>query len=358
MDWTYPRSETGAAGADGLEQLLARLAGEFTGPPLSGTRFLYDDQEMMQATREIELAAAGELLVGFQRGEKLARERSTYLAIAARGVSVTAFGAGRPDEVEGVRWVEVPLDVRALETQWFLIVSAPEPLAFVAYDLSPVERFGIGGVSDPERRFAGFVSNDPRVIDALVRHLAGLARSGPGGSQPTPEIVRVVQGSSAILVATDDVSDGPSRGARMGAVGVAAAVGAQLVLYDRSAESYFVDPYPFPETPEGDRPLEEQELRSLGREYLAEQVREARGAGVEARAWLPRRPGPKGMAEFLTRYPVGAVVLPDTMANPSLLDRVRRDVLERWVDVVRVPILLATSRGALRRAGEPIAIPA
>lgn len=359
MDWSYPRSATAEANADGMEELFARLAAELAGPPLSGTRFLYDDREMMRATREIELAAAGRLLVGFQRAEKLERERSTYATIAARGVDVIAFGAGRPDEVDGVRWVEVPLDVRELETQWFLVVSEPEPLAFVSYDLSPLERFGIGGVSDPERRFAGFVSQDPRVIDALVSHLMGVAGSGPGRGAPLPpDIVRVVEGSSQILVATDDVADGPSSGARTGALGVAAAVGADLVLYDRSAESYFVDPYPFPETAEGDHPLEEREVRSLGRAYLADQIREAREAGVQARAWLPRGRGPKGMAEFLARHPAGVVVLPDTIANPSLFDRVRGDVLGRWIDAVRVPVLLASSGGTLRLADEPIAIPA
>jgi hypothetical protein len=142
MDWTYPRPTDGEGDPGGLSVVLRRLADELGTPVPKGTRFLFDGRDMMEATREIEFVAHGALLVGFQRGEKFDGERSVYDTLADRGVEVTAFGAGRPADPGRVTWVELPLDVRPVENQWFLVIVEPEPLAFVSY--SSRSRIGSG----------------------------------------------------------------------------------------------------------------------------------------------------------------------------------------------------------------------
>ncbi|MCE7883329.1 MAG: hypothetical protein DYH08_05590 [Actinobacteria bacterium ATB1] len=56
-----------------------------------------------------------------------------------------------------------------------MIIDRPEPLVFVGYEVSEPELFGIGGISDVRKRFAGFVTEDQRVVDVLADHLLGVA---------------------------------------------------------------------------------------------------------------------------------------------------------------------------------------
>jgi hypothetical protein len=352
MDWSYPRPVDGEGDPAGLGEVLERLAGDVGGPIPRGSRFLFDRREMMEATREIEFVAQGPLLVGFQRGEKLDGERSVYDTLADRGVHVTAFGAGRPANAGRETWIELPLDVRRLENQWFLVMTEPEPLAFVSYELSDADRFGRGGISDDIRSFAGFVTRDARVIESLRTHLEGVARRGRDAAEPPSHIVDVARDAGSIVVATDDAPDGWSRGTRCAGIALARAVDAEVILVDRSAESYLVDPYPYPDVIDGARTLGREEVISLGREHLARQIEEADGAGVRARAWLPRRPGARGMAELVARQADGCVVvLPDVVERPSLFERIRGEVLSRWREVLAVPILVASAGGELTLAG-------
>jgi hypothetical protein len=364
MDWTYPRPPDGEGDPGGLSVVLRRLADEL-GTPVpkgtrfgtsvpKGTRFLFDRRDMMEATREIESVAHGALLVGFQRGEKLDGERSVYDALADRGVEVTAFGAGRPADPSRVTWVELPLDVRPVENQWFLVIAEPEPLAFVSYELSEPDRFGTGGISDRVRSFAGFVTRDERVIDVLRRHLGDVARRALTSAEPAPAIMDAARDARTIVVATDDAPDGWSRGTLLGGIAIAKAVDADVILVDRSAESYLVDPYPYSEVLDGTRTLDRDDVVSLGRRHLADQMDEADKAGVRARAWLPRRPGPRGMTELVERQADRCVVvLPDVLTRPSLFDRIRGEVLSRWREVVPALIVVAGIGGELRLAANP-----
>lgn len=183
MDWAYPRPSLEVSDASGVAVVIDRLASETDGPPLRGTRILYTYREMIEATREVEEAVADgdELLVGFQVPEKLNNEHATYAALAERGVRLVLFGAGPGEPPEGdVRWVEVPMDRAALENQWFLVATGSVEIAFVGYDISDADSFGVGGISDPARRFVGFVTDDARIVSSLRGALMEVAGDPSG----------------------------------------------------------------------------------------------------------------------------------------------------------------------------------
>jgi hypothetical protein len=204
VDW-HRGPGTGEKAAAGVAQLLAR-AQEELGGPLLGARFLYDARQMFAATREIERAVSAPgttLYVGFQRAEKLDGEAPIYRNLTRQGVQVIAFGTGTPTEVPEVRWVRLPEDHGALANQWFLVTQTPEPIAFVGFETSPSDRIGQGGATDPSRTWAGFVTDDPRLVAAIASHLQALADQRAPSARDAP----VTAPSTMLLVATDDGTD-------------------------------------------------------------------------------------------------------------------------------------------------------
>jgi hypothetical protein len=349
VDW-HRGAGRGEEAAAGVAELLAR-AQEELGGPLLGAKFLYDARQMLAATREIERAVSERgttLYVGFQRAEKLDGEAGIYRHLTGQGVQVIAFGTGTPAEMAQVRWVRLPEDHGALENQWFLVTQAPEPLAFVGFETSPPDRIGQGGAADPSRTWAGFVTDDPRLVGAIASHLHGLADQ----AAPAPD-GQLTGPSTMLLVATDDGTDPAYAVCRRADLELARREGATVVLYDRSSESYLVDPYesgPWTSQnhgPAGDRPLDIPELLRLGRRYLAEQVTEGRALGLQVGAWLARGTDPAAMAAACQRLGVDRVVLPDKLAHPSLRDRVLGRTLDAFQARLSAKITLVDGHGAL-----------
>jgi hypothetical protein len=204
VDW-HRGPGRGQDAAAGVAQLLARAQQELGGP-LLGAKFVYDARQMFAATREIERAVSAPgttLYVGFQRAEKLDGEAPIYRNLTSQGVQVIAFGTGSPAKMAQVRWVRLPEDHGALANQWFLVTQTPEPIAFVGFETSPSDRIGEGGAADPSRTWAGFVTDDPRLVAAIASHLHGLAgRAAP----PVPD-GQVTAPSTMLVVATDDGTD-------------------------------------------------------------------------------------------------------------------------------------------------------
>ena len=227
MDW-HRGPGTGEEAAAGVAELLARAQQELGGP-LLGARFLYDARQMFAATREIEWAVSAPgttLYVGFQRAEKLDGEAPSYRNLTGRGVQVIAFGTGTPAEMAQVRWVRLPEDHGALANQWFLVTQTPEPIAFVGFETSPPNRIGQGGATDPSRTWAGFVTDDPRLVEAIASYLHGLAdRATP----PAPH-GQVTAQSTMLLVATDDGTDPAYAVCRRAGLEMARREGATVVL--------------------------------------------------------------------------------------------------------------------------------
>ena len=176
MDWKRLPS-TDPADPDGLTALLQRAQQEIGGAALSGTRFIHDSREMLGRSREIEAAVLGApttLYVGFQTAHRLDQEADIYTDLVASGTGVTAFGTGWPASDTGVRWIALPEHPDRLENQWFLVTFAPEPIAFVGFEIAdPVGRPN-GDDARGRRTWEGFVSHDPRLVDALVGHLDGV----------------------------------------------------------------------------------------------------------------------------------------------------------------------------------------
>lgn len=164
--------------------------------------------------------------------------------------------------------------------------------------------------------------------------------------------------SRTVLLATDDGRAAAYADMRERALAWARDQDARVILYDRSSESYFVDPYssgPWTADVESgggrERLLEPDDLELLGRHYLAVQVTEARRAGVDAFAYLSSKPGPRGMAAVVERLGIDVVVLPAAVAQASLIERVRGNTLERFRALVPVDIMLADARGLTPSSG-------
>ncbi len=173
MDW-HRDDELDAP--SGVLDLLRRVQCAVGGPPLRGTRQLVDSMQMLHASRAVEQSCHGiatSMYVGFQHADRLLEEAGTYQELTASGTRVLAYGQGTPSAtVPGVTWRQLPDDRTAVENQWFLVTRQPEPMAFVGFESSTGVRFGTGRARTRDRSWAGFVSDDARLVDALVRHLA------------------------------------------------------------------------------------------------------------------------------------------------------------------------------------------
>lgn len=178
MDWTYPSTPPDRQ-AEGIAEMARRVVDQIGDSHLPGTRFTYDAGEMLRATREIEAAVqgGGNLWVGFQNAPKLDHEVARYKDLTDHGVDVVAFGTGSPETASEVplRWIELDPSTVRLENQWFLVTTDPEPIAFVSWEVSDPARFGVGGISGPDKEFVGFVTDDGRVISALLSYLEAAA---------------------------------------------------------------------------------------------------------------------------------------------------------------------------------------
>jgi hypothetical protein len=350
LDWY--RLQGGSKDAEsGVADLLAR-AQEELGGPLLGAKFLYDARQMLAATREIERAVSksrSTLYVGFQRAEKLDGEARVYRNLTREGVEVIAFGTGTPTEVPQVRWVSLPQNHDALANQWFLVAETPEPIAFVGFETSPSGRIGEGGVADPSRTWAGFVTDDRRLVGAIAGYLQGVVDRGAPPAMDGHEAER----STMLLVATDDGVDPAYAACRRAGFELARREGAAVALYDRSSESYLVDPYPYGAWtseylgPAADKLRDIKELIPLGRRYLADQVAEGRALGLQVGAWLARGTGPAAMATACERLQVGRAILPDKMAHPPLKDRILGRTLAAFQARVPAKITLVDDNGFL-----------
>jgi hypothetical protein len=155
---------------------------------------------------------------------------------------------------------------------------------------------------------------------------------------------------TTFLVATDRGEDPASAVALETALQLAREAGARVVLYDRSAESLFTDPFEAAVWAGGQIPtwqlLSPPKLRRLGYGYLAEQLSCARSMGLEAMAWLPFGSGPAAMARCGATWGVTHVVLPAAVAQPSWRARLRGHTLAAFQANLRgVELLLVDADG-------------
>ncbi len=346
MDWTFPPG----TGDSGMFEIGRRLT-EHIGHLPDATRFTYDPRDMLRITRQIEAACRGATLwVGFQSADKLAHERDRYEALVASGTRVTGYGTGEaPSGLEGLDYRRQAPDTRRLANQWFLVSTAPEPIAFVSWELGDPALFGVGGAAAPGKRFVGFVSDDPSVVAELTAALeavGGLTTPTPSG--PPPPLVAGTRAGD-LLAAVSRLEPPPSNApdgavvvpvgrGQDGALALALAIALReerpVVLVDRGAEGWLGTPYGDLRGDDDYRPDPER-LFGVGlalREGRADAAMglEAAGAlGVKAGGWFPTTAGGGGLSEAVRRFGGSLLVVPSSVRRPGLAERLRGMSAER-----------------------------
>lgn len=362
MDWSYPRG----AGPEGIFEMGRRLA-EHIGRIPDATSFTNDAREMLRLTRRVEREArGGRLFVGFQNARKLELERPRYEALTAQGTRVVAFGEGQLDApIEGLEYRSLSRDHAGLANNWFLVTDDPERVAFVSWEISQSENFGQGGAATTGKTFVGFVTDDQTVVDELASLLASFGQPAP--SRPTPASAKPAEPSgpdpeSTALAEAIRNTRVEATGAAPGAVVVAirrddsdrvilaaAAIARQeqrrLVIVDRSAESIFGMPYADLRGDDDFRPRPDELFGAgtairEGRARTARAITAAKALGLDAGGWFPTRSGSDGVAAAVKRFEGSVVVVPGTVRQPSVAERIRGMSLGS-LEKIGVPIVVA-----------------
>jgi hypothetical protein len=176
--------------------------------------------------------------------------------------------------------------------------------------------------------------------------------------QLTDEAIELATGAKLLGASTDDGTNPAFALVRAAAIALAARVGSELLLVDRSTASRFSDPYGAgkwtgdnPGYSHGERPLEPVELLKIGRAYLLDQVAEAKQAGVTAHCWLPHGAGTKSVADIVRQFHVDVIVAPDA-AFMTAIPALRRH-LKHGLDDLRLAagparIAVVSSAGQVR----------
>ena len=355
MKWSIIENDVSVKDSSGVEGLIERMERELRGggTPIEGFRFLNDSEEMLSFSREIEKEvrdspSGADLYAGFQTAEKLRDESNRYRRLVQAGVKLVAFGqCPMPDPPEGLEGIWTPLErnTRALENQWFLVSSHPSPIAFAGWETSQETLFGTGGISAPGKQFKGFVTSDCRVVHAIISHLeavrARVARiRSESAAEPAQRVMAVTR-----------MDDSPQYAAvRSCAAGMAADNDGDVVLFEISAASYLVSPYPEENRRHWIRALREPELRRLGRSPVAKQLEAIRGRGADALAILPTAHGFKHLAEWAERENADLILIPASLVNPGLFERLRGYSLKTLLEYTSRPVMVVYPDGSTRRA--------
>jgi hypothetical protein len=113
---------------------------------------------------------------------------------------------------------------------------------------------------------------------------------------------------------------------RTEAVRIASRERSRLILYDWDAATLLGDPLPSVWSGEGTEEatpseLDEGELEAAGRAPIAQQVRDARRAGVDTTAWLPSKPGPDALITWARDHGATTIVVPEDLGETGKLEQ-------------------------------------
>ena len=157
-------------------------------------------------------------------------------------------------------------------------------------------------------------------------------------------------GAGRVLAVTN-LDDSPEYAVvRSCAAGLAAAEGGEVVLFELSAASYLVSPYPEENRRQWIRTLREPELRRLGRSPVARQMELIRSRGAGAQAILPTAHGFKHLAEWAEREDADLILIPVSLVNPGLFERLRGYSLKTLLEHTTRPVLVVYPDGSTWRA--------
>ena len=355
MEWSITADDLATRDATGVEGLIVRMEQELrgAGPPIEGFRFLNSPKEMLEFSREIETEVLGsptvaDLYVGFQNVDKLQGESRRYRELKQAGVRLATYGAGSlPETLTDLKdtWTLLGENNHALENQWFLVSSSPSPIAFIGWEVSPRSVFGTGRLSAPGKEFKGFVTDDRRIVHAVIAHLQSV-RAGTASASEPPHAGRIM--------AITSIDDSPEYAVlRSRAADLAEEGGGEVVLFELSAASYLVSPYPEENRRKWIRVLGEREMFIFGRASLAQQLETLRSRGVGAGVILPTTHGFRHLAEWVERENISMILLPASMTNPTLIDRLRGYSLSALLEHTGRPVMLVEPDGTMHRARVP-----
>ena len=154
--------------------------------------------------------------------------------------------------------------------------------------------------------------------------------------------------------------DGRYDNVRDTAVEMARSSRAALILYDIDAAPRFIGEQPLPTewSGEGDEKqwphrLSPDDLERAGRHGVADQVRQARAAGVQAFAWLPGKRDSASLADYARQEKATLVLLPGRHEDPSFGERLRGETEDKLEEGSRVPIAFVEDDGSLNYARRP-----
>ncbi len=395
MEWTITEGDLSQFGRTPVAGFVERMERELRGGggPIEGFQFVNTTEEMLRFTREIEDEVldnpdGANLYTGFQTSAKFDMEIARYEDILRTGARVAAYGQGPPPDgfdAGTFWWVELPRDTRALENQWFLVSTAPTPIVFVGWETSPDDRFGTGGLSAPGKTFEGFVTTDRRVVDAIVEHLHSVMytrtrltcgepgieeddgfhrEDGEQGDHPyhgqSADFSGWAKGwesqrDSRIMALTDFRGSPEYAAVRDAAAAMAIARGCELVLFEVSAASYLVNPYPEDDRSHWQRILNEQELMLFGRGEVARQWAKVREQGVPGGVILPSMPGFKHLDEWADREKIDLIMVPASLVRPGLLARLQGYSLRTLLRHTDRRVMVVDAEGTMCWASNPAA---
>lgn len=131
--------------------------------------------------------------------------------------------------------------------------------------------------------------------------------------KPDDDAARVLPELSRVVVPTDR-DDGELAKVREAAAHLATEHGWEIVLYDRSHETWMDHPHPR-------GPVTADELDGDEWEHLRTQLRDLEAAGVTATAWLATVPSITAMIDVMQELEIDGVLMPENLERPKLADR-------------------------------------
>ena len=127
------------------------------------------------------------------------------------------------------------------------------------------------------------------------------------------DVRAIAQAANRIVIPTD--SDDQSLAlARRAGLGLAVDHDLDVVLYDRSQETWADTPHP-------SGPFDVDQIDAAERPHLVRQLEEFGAAGVTATAWLATVPSLSALFDVFNELDADAVVLPETLCRPTISDR-------------------------------------
>lgn len=142
------------------------------------------------------------------------------------------------------------------------------------------------------------------------------------------------------------------------ALKTASAAQATLIFYDIDAPDRLGSPRPTAwsadideEVVIGGHLMDPNHLEAAGQHELAEQVKRARDAGIEAFGWLPEDQSVDKMVEYADEQGVDVIMVPAELADAGLVDRLRGRTLEKLEEEAHSPVVVVAADGTVEMHG-------